>query len=84
MESSRSKLLLSQENHLYEECSVCGVYCVLGGMEGYVMAPLHSGNQGQINGGRESTRRHIKPRDTKWLMGCEGEEESVVAMTTCT
>lgn len=31
MESSRSKLLLSQENHLYEECSVCGVYCVLVG-----------------------------------------------------
>ena len=45
MESSRRELLISQENTLYEECSVCGVYCVLDEMGGYVTAPLHSGNQ---------------------------------------
>lgn len=53
MESSRSKLLISQENTLDEEFSVCGAYCVLGEMGGYVIhsSPLLS-ESGQI-GGRE-------------------------------
>ena len=81
MESSRSKLLINQ-NTFDEECSVCGAYCVLGETESYVIhrsPPLDESRTKKQEGGK-STLRHIKPRDTEWLMGWAGEEESAMDM----